>query len=76
MKDKLYKNHHRGVYYRVKAFFISFVLVCSGLAVAVIPTYIILNDTAKQTTKAEPEVVEKEEENDEPKEEYPLAYMN
>ena len=58
MKDKLHKNNHRGIYYRVKAFFFVFVLFASAMAIAVIPTYIIITDRAEQSTKAEPEVVE------------------
>ena len=58
MKDKLYKNNHRGTYYRVKAFFFVFVLFASMMAVAMIPTYIVIRESVKEATKAEPEVVE------------------
>ena len=67
MKDKLYKNNHRGIYYRVKAFIFVFVLFATAMAIAVIPTYIVLVDKAEQSTKAEPEVVEVEQE-DQPEE--------
>ena len=76
MKDKLHKNNHRGVYYRVKAFFFVFVLFASAMAIAVIPTYIVIKDSAEQSTKAEPEVVEVEqEESEESEENPPLSYQ-
>ena len=76
MKDKLYKNNHRGIYYRVKAFFFVFALFAGAMAVAVIPTYIIITDRAEQSTKAEPEVVEVEqEESEESEENPPLSYQ-
>ena len=77
MKDKLHKNNHRGVYYKVKTFFFVFVLFASAMAVAVIPTYIAITDNSEQTTKAEPEVLEVEEQ-DEPEESEeatPLSYQ-
>ena len=63
MKDKLHKNNHRGVYYRVKAFFFVFVLFASAMAIAVIPTYIVIRESVKEATKAEPEVVEVDDKN-------------
>ena len=63
MKDKLYKNNHRGIYYKVKAFFFIFVLLAGAMAIAVIPTYIILNDSVKEATHAQEEVVEETKEN-------------
>lgn len=63
MKDKLYKNNHRGIYYRVRAFFFAFVLFASASAIAVIPTYIIVNGANNEATLAE----QKEENNDEEK---------
>ncbi len=77
MKDKLHKNNHRGVYYRVKAFFMVFVIFASAMAIAIIPTYIAITDNAEQSSKAEPEVVETVEE-DEPEEseiDEPLSYQ-
>ena len=78
MKDKLYKNNHRGIYYRIKALFFVFVLFASAMAIAVIPTYIVLKDTTKEASKAEPEVVEtveqEEETNDENEESPSLSY--
>ena len=77
MKDKLHKNNHRGIYYRVKAFFLVFVIFASAMAIAIIPTYIAITDNSEQTTKAEPEVVEVEEQ-DEPEEsedDQPLSYQ-
>lgn len=77
MKDKLYKNNHRGIYYRIKAFFFVFVLFASAMAIAVIPTYIVIKDSAEQSTKAEPEVVEVEEkEETEESEEEPLLSVD
>ena len=78
MKDKLYKNNHRGIYYKMKAFFFVFVVFASAMAIAVIPTYIVLKDSAGQSTKAEPEVVEVEEEKEESEESEeatPLSYQ-
>ena len=77
MKDKLYKNNHRGIYYKVKAIFFVFVVFASAMAIAVIPTYIVLKDSAEQSTKAEPEVVEVEEqeESQESEEATPLSYQ-
>ena len=77
MKDKLHKNNHRGIYYRVKTFFLVFVIFASAMAIAIIPTYIAITDNSEQTTKAEPEVVEVEEQ-DEPEEsedDQPLSYQ-
>ena len=65
MKDKLYKNNHRGIYYRVKAFFFIFALLAGAMAVAVIPTYIAIKENVKEPTHAEVEEVEVEEENGE-----------
>lgn len=65
MKDKLYKNHHRGIYYRVKAFFFVFALFAGAMAVAVIPTYIAIKENVKEPTHAQVEEVEQEEENEE-----------
>ena len=64
MKDKLYKNHHRGIYYRIKAFFFIFVLFAGAMAVAVIPTYIALSAHTSESTHAEQEVVDENENND------------
>ena len=77
MKDKLYKNNHRGIYYRVKAFIFVFVLFVTAMSIAVIPTYIVLVDRTEQSTKAEPEVVEVTEENpsEESEENPPLSYQ-
>ena len=77
MKDKLHKNNHRGIYYKMKAFFFVFVLFASAMAIAVIPTYIVIKDSAEQSTKAEPEVVEVEEieESEESEEANSLSYQ-
>ena len=77
MKDKLHKNNHRGIYYKVKAIFFVFVVFASAMAIAVIPTYIVLKDSAEQSTKAEPEVVEEEEkgQSEESEEATPLSYQ-
>ena len=63
MKDKLVKNHHRGIYYRARAFFLFFVVLASGVTVAIIPTYIALKGTNnKEATRAvnEPQVQDEE----------------
>lgn len=66
MKDKLYKNNHRGIYYRLKAFFFAFAIFSGAMAVAVIPTYIALKDNVKEPTHAQvEEPVEEQEENPE-----------
>ena len=77
MKDKLYKNNHRGIYYRVKAFYFVFALFAGAMAVAVIPTYLSLKNSVKEPTHAEPEEVEKdkEKEEDNPVVDSSLAYM-
>lgn len=65
MKDKLYKNNHRGIYYRVKAFFFIFALFAGATAVAVIPTYIAIKESVKEPTHAEVEdAQEQQEDND------------
>ena len=64
MKDKLYKNNHRGIYYRVKAFFFIFALFAGATAVAVIPTYIAIKESVKEPTHAQVEEVEEQEDND------------
>ena len=74
MKDKLYKNNHRGIYYRVKAFFFIFALFAGAAAVAVIPTYIAIKENVKEPTHAE--VEEQNEDNEgEEVEEPTLAYL-
>ena len=76
MKDKLYKNNHRGIYYRVKAFFFIFALFAGATAVAVIPTYIAIKENVKEPTHAEVEDVEEQEDNDSEEEvEASLTYM-
>ena len=74
MKDKLYKNNHRGIYYRVKAFFFIFALFAGAAAVAVIPTYIAIKENVKEPTHAE---VEEQNEDNEGEEvvEPTLAYL-
>ena len=62
MKDKLYKNNHRGIYYRVKAFFFIFALFAGAMAVAIIPTYIVIKESVKEPTHAEVEEVEDQKE--------------
>ena len=62
MKDKLYKNNHRGVYYKAKAFFFIFALLSGAMAIAIIPTYIAIQETVKEPTHAEVEEVEQENE--------------
>ena len=64
MKDKLHKNHHRGIYYKVKAFFFIFVLLAGALAVAVIPTYIVIKENIKEPSRAAQEEPEKDNQDD------------
>lgn len=73
MKDKLYKNNHRGIYYRLKAFFFAFAIFSGAMAVAIIPTYIVIKDNFKEQTNAESEKIEE----DNPEEEIELlSYLN
>ena len=65
MKDKLYKNNHRGVYYRVKAFFFIFALFAGAMAVAIIPTYIAIKESVKEPTHAQVEEAEEQDESSE-----------
>lgn len=74
MKDKLYKNNHRGIYYRIKGGIFAFTLFASALAVVTIPTYIALKSVNKQATKAEEEIVEEVEDNDASEDMVFLAY--
>ena len=76
MKDKLYKNNHRGIYYRVKAFFFIFALFAGAMAVAIIPTYIVLKDNVKEPTHAqvEEEVEDNQEDNSEEEIDSSLTY--
>ncbi len=69
MKDKLYKNNHRGIYYRVKAFFFIFALFAGAMAVAIIPTYIIIQEHVKEPTHAQVEDAEEQEEDNDGEEE-------
>ena len=64
MKDKLKKNHHRGVYYRVKAIFFVFAVFTGAIAVAVIPTYILIKENVKEATIAEIEDSGEDSENE------------
>ena len=76
MKDKLYKNNHRGIYYRVKAFFFIFALFAGAMAIAIIPTYIVIKDSVKEPTHAQvEEEVEEDREQEESEEQALLAYM-
>lgn len=43
MKDKLYKNKHKGKYYRSRKAIFVFVAVASAFTAVSIPTYINLN---------------------------------
>ena len=73
MKDKLYKNNHRGIYYRLKAFFFAFAIFSGAMAIAIIPTYIVIKDNFKEQTNAESEKIEE----DNPEEEIELlSYLN
>jgi len=40
MKDKLYKNHHKGVYYRFRAFLFSIVAILGISGSVLLPVYI------------------------------------
>ena len=64
MKDKLYKNNHRGVYYKAKAFFFIFALLSGAMAIAIIPTYIAIKENNKEATHAQVEEVEEDKQED------------
>lgn len=56
MKDKLHKNHHKGIYYKSRQFLITSVICALGVAVVAVPTYIVIdNYHTAQITKAEEE---------------------
>ena len=59
MKDKLSKNNHSGMYYKVRNFFLGFAAVaCLGIAIA-IPTYISVQNHKEAQTKADAESEQK-----------------
>ena len=61
MKDKLQKNHHKGIYYRAKKVFLSSLFILAFSATILIPTYIAVKTTStEKMNKAaeESEVVE------------------
>lgn len=76
MKDKLYKNNHRGIYYRIKGIFFAFVLLVSSAVVAIIPTYIALTSNVKEATLAETEIEEEKEDTPLDQEEHVSQYLN
>lgn len=51
MKDKLYKNNHKGSYFRNRRILFTTVALFSGAFAISIPTYI--NSIARNTVKAE-----------------------
>ena len=62
MKDKLVKNNHFGLYYKLRNFSIGFVaLACLAIAIAV-PTYISIQST-HQSVKAEGEPTDENSDN-------------
>lgn len=72
MKDKLRKNHHKGMYYRIRNFLTTTVLFATlGLLVG-IQTYLSVNSHSK--TNAETEQVEEVEENENKEEQSYLHY--
>ena len=79
MKDKLYKNHHRGIYYRVKIFFFIFAVFSGAMAIAIIPTYLVLKEGVKEPTHATVEEVVEDPKEDHNPEEAPeqtlLSYL-
>ena len=57
MKDKLEKNHHKGIYYKTKKFFLTSALTASLFTVIFVPTYIAIRNSENQKMqKAEEEV--------------------
>ena len=72
MKDKLRKNHHKGMYYRIRNFLTTVVLFATlGLLVG-IPTYFSV--TSKSKAHADSEQEEVVEDNDNQKEQELLHY--
>lgn len=63
MKDKLIKNHHKGIYYKSRQFCIGFAVCSFGIALVGVPTYIAINSSIKaQVTNAEGNEDEEKEE--------------
>ena len=46
MKDKLIKNHHKGIYYKTRQVFVGSIIAAAGFAVVAVPTYITMNSNA------------------------------
>ena len=64
MKDKLYKTHHKGIYYRIRRFFTFSLFSLTIVAAIAIPTYIASQNKNIDVTSAQEQVVEDTEQND------------
>lgn len=63
MKDKLFKNHHKGIYYLLRNAAFSTILIASATSLVAIPTYISLKAREEPTiAKEEPTKLENSEE--------------
>ena len=65
MKDKLVKNHHKGIYYRTRQILVGSAVAIGVGAMVAVPTYITINQNEQLRVKAqEVEVVEDNENNE------------
>lgn len=58
MKDKLYRNNHKGVYYKARRFMLTFSLVVGFGTMISVPTYIATTQISKDTIAEEVNDVE------------------
>ncbi len=62
MKDKLVKNHHKGIYYKSRQVFVGTIIAAAGFAVVAVPTYITMN--ANTATMAQTQNDDEDEDNE------------
>ena len=74
MKNKLVKNHHKGIYYKTRHFLIGSAVFVAGLAVVAIPTYITINSQINASLAKEDEDDDKN--NKKEQEEQYLSYSD
>ena len=53
MKDKLYKNGHKGLYYKVRRFFLASIISATVIAGVSVSTYIAYRQSVKAETNEE-----------------------
>ena len=69
MKDKLVKNHHKGIYYKTRQVFVGSIIAAAGFAVVAVPTYITMSSNAATLAQSSNN---DEDEEDKNKEETPV----